>query len=489
MNLVKEMSNVGYTENGMKGYKSIRPLLDLNFKVPDLRRKVDYDLFEEALKEDTNLTLKWLLYLRDIREGIGERETFRNFLKYLCNKHEYLAEKFLEVPLEEYGRYDDYIAIINEIPQKLKSKILDKISTQLNKDLETDHPSLLAKWMPSEGASSYKTKALASIMRKGLGLTNKEYRKMLTNLRKKIDIVESKMSRNEWGEIAYEKVPSKANLNYKDAFLRNDQDRREAYLESLKKGEVKINSNALFPHEIVNRYGYYINSIDDTLEEMWKSMNKPIGFTDTLVVRDGSGSMGFFTIPGTNTTALTVADALTIYCAENNQGAYKDYFMTFSAKAKVLKLKGDTLASKLNFLHEHDDPTTTNAMSIFDLLLETALENNATQEDMPKNILIISDMEYDSTCYTNTNPFKVSKNKFAEHGYKLPKLIFWNVNSRTNTIPITENEDGLILISGFSKSLMEMVMSSEMDCFEALKKILDTDRYKCVDGIFNRNCI
>ena len=500
MNLI-EREEKSVTENGALGFKTTgSKLVDLNFKIPSFRKNIDTELFEKALKEDTKLTIKWLLYLRDIREGVGERKSFRKFFIYLCDKHVDLARALINnVPIEEYGRWDDYVDIAYHTNnESIRNLILEKISKQLNNDLQGKNVSLLGKWLPSCNASSKKTKAKADFVRRYLHLTKKEYRKTLSKLREHIDIVERKMSENEWGEINYSVVPSKANLNYKDAFKRHDKERREKYLDSLKKGEIKINANAMFLHDIVHSYTCYdylnngIKEYDETLEQLWKAQEKCEGFRDTVVVRDGSGSMTT-TVGNSTITALEVADAITLYCAENNEGTFKDKFITFGSNAELVDVSHlDNLHDKLKYLKKYTDYTSTNIEGVFDLILETAVKNNISQEDMPNTVLIISDMEYNAAQgyyyedHDNTTLFETIAEDYKKEGYKLPKLVFWNVDSRTNTIPLTQNENGVILISGFSKNLMDMVMSNELDPYKALVKQLNVPRYEIVEKILDK---
>ena len=507
MNFITELENneKSYTENGSIGYTTTEHrLVDLNFKVPSYRDKIDSDLFDKALAEDKSLTLKWLLYLRDIRNGIGERKSFREFVKYLCNSHEDLAFKFISsVDIAEYGRYDDYVWLyVNINSSKIKNEIKDIIYDQIKTDIinmhEHNNVSLAAKWLPSENASSKETKIIARIVRKEIfNMTSKDYRKTLSSLRSYIDVVEVKMSNNEWEDIDYCKVPSKANLMYGTAFYKHDAERREEYLYNLRNGTTKINAQAMFLHDIVHKYsnkydigwGWIKNDgyeVDDTLEALWNAQDKCNGFTNTLVVRDGSGSM-YTCVPGSNVSAIDVTDALTLYCAENNEGQFHNKFITFSNRPKVIDVNGkDTLFDKLSFLREYDDCSNTNIEKVFKLILDTAVKAGMVQQDLPQTILIISDMEFD--CQVSGKKDEVMFESFAKeyeaNGYKLPKLVFWNVNSRTNTVPITKNDNGVILISGFSKNLMEMVMSSESDPYKALVKVLSTDRYSCVDKVF-----
>lgn len=505
MDFMKMIENheKSYTENGATGFKtSESKVVDLNFRIPSFRREIDKELFDKAIKEDAKLTMKWILYLRDVREGVGERKSFRDFFVYLCDKHIDLANKMIKhVDLAEYGRWDDIVDIAYRVKNDFIRKfILDKIDIQIADDIKNvdrkKPVSLLAKWLPSANASSKETKSKARMVYKYLQFTESDYRRTLSELRAYIDVVERKMSANEWGDIDYSTVPSKANVNYRNAFEKHDGERREKYLESLKNGETKINANAMFLHDIVHAYSMQSlwrnrhKEYDETLEQLWKTQDKCDGFKDTVVVRDGSGSM---TVPVVTSglTALEVADAITLYCAENNEGTFKNKFITFGSHAKLIDVSHlDNLHDKLKYIAEYDDVSSTNIEDVFDLILNTAVKNNVPQEDMPKTVLIVSDMEFNIaqgyyTAKGNKALFETIAEKYKNKGYKLPKLVFWNVNSRTNTVPLTKNENGVILVSGFSKNLMDMVMSSELDPYKALVKQLDTKRYEVVEDVFN----
>ena len=501
MEMMKKQG-VSYTENGAVGNStSGSKLVDLNFKIPQYRREgIDVNLFHLAYQEDRVLTLKWLLFLRDVREGVGERKSFRDLFVEFIKSYEREAKKFLQtVYLDEYGRWDDYVAIAFMTDNmSIRFLILDIIEVRLRKDLRNlkadEDVSLLAKWLPSENASSKNTKYMATYIRKHMGMTSREYRKALSKLRAYLDVVERKMSANNWGKIKYEAVPSIANLKYRNAFMEHDTERRAEFLKSLSKGTAKINASAMFLHDIVHAYigiegwGYSVKDYDESLEQMWKAQKKIGTFKNTLVMRDGSGSMTQ-RIGQENLTALEVADAITLYCAENSEGFFHNTFMTFSHRPKIVSLANKTtLQDKLIELRRNDDVENTNIEAAFWLVLDTARQNHLKQEELPETILVVSDMEFD---YCTENPsahlFKHIKNEYEEAGYRLPKLVFWNVNSRTGTVPLTENENGVILMSGFSKNLVQMAMSSEIDPYKALVAQLNVPRYEIVERVFTND--
>lgn len=496
MNAIKnELDNeTKLTENGAVGYRTTgKKLLDLNFGVASLRsasEQIIINKFMDAYWENPVLAIKWLFYVRDIRQGIGERRLFRTVLKHLAkDKPEVINYVFNYVP--EYGRYDDLWCLLDT---DLKQSVISIVKEQITEDktnMENGKSiSLCAKWMPSENASSNETKRYATIIRKGLDMTSRNYRKMLSQMRKYIDVVECKMSAKQWDEINYEAVPSRANLIYNNAFLRNDEERRRAYLGALEKGEAKINAGTLFPHDIVHKYCSYgwisrLNNYDAALEGLWNALPNTVkGAENTIVVADGSGSMMCNVGNNTNVTALDVANALAIYFAERASGEFKDKYITFSSRPQLVDFSSaKTLRDKLQIALRHNEVANTNIEATFELILQTAVNNHMSQEDMPKNILIISDMEFDSAggYYVNETLFTTIAKKYAAHGYKLPRLVFWNVNSRTGTIPVKENNLGVALVSGFSVNIVNMVMSNKIDPFECLLDVLNTERYQVIE--------
>lgn len=495
--LLNGEANRSRTENGALGYRTTgKNLLDLNFQTSSLRKKQPDEIvgkYVDAFLDNKLYALKWLFYLRDAREGLGERRSFRIIMNHLAKTEPNIA-KALVTLIPEYGRYDDLMCLFGT---ECEVFALAVIKEQLNKDLEdmkANKPiSLLGKWLPSCNASSKETREKGFLISKYLGLNEKGYRKVLSELRKYLKVVERQMSAKEWDKINYEAVPSRANLNYNGAFLRNDEERRRAYLESLKKGEAKINASVLFPHDIVNkyrvsRYSYSLDvgKKDDTLEALWKALPDLVEENpSTMVIRDGSGSMHCTVDPNSSVTAMDVSTALAIYFAERSSGEFKDKYITFGSRPKVVDLTGmNSLRDKLIRSYKEADCSNTNIEATFNLILNVAIKGKMKQEDMPQNILIVSDMEFDWATYGRTDQTLFNKiaEKFAAHGYKMPRLVFWNVNSRTGTIPVKENELGVALVSGFSVNVVKMVLSGELDPYKCLTEQLDSERYAPVEA-------
>lgn len=492
---LNEDTNISVSENGALGYRtSGKSLLDLNFGISSMRNMSEdqiEDKFVKAFYEDKLLAVKWLFYARD-REAIGERRLFRVCIKYLANNHPDIAKALVSL-VAEYGRFDDLWCLLDT---SLKDDIVALVDKQLTEDMENmkanKNISLLAKWMPSINTSSYKTKDYAKLFCKELDVTPRQYRKMLSKLRAHLKVVEAYMSRKEWSAIDYSAVPSRANLIYNNAFLRNDEERRRKYLSKLEKGETKINAGVLFPHDIVHRYcegtSWYTrvkSKTDTTLEELWKALPDYVQESgNTICTLDGSGSMSDNKVGGTRISALEVANALGIYFAERSSGQFKNTYITFSTRPRLVDLSnGKTLREKIEIALRYNEVSNTNIEAVFDLILDTAINKNMTQNELPQNILLISDMEYDDCAQTNSRNkpnerlFKTIAKKYANYGYKLPRLVFWNVNSRTGTIPVKENELGVALVSGFSPAIVKMVLSNKTDPFECLLEQLNDKRY------------
>ena len=505
---LEKVTNNSITENGAEGYKTTgKALVDFNFKLPSYRNanKDDTTLdFAKVWGENKELAIKYLFYMRDVRQGVGERNTFKVCLKALAETGELDNRVFNWI--EEYGRLDDLFVFFDT---PLEDSMIEWVHIRLGQDvanmLAKKPCSLLAKWMPSINTSSKETKALAQRFIDGLSkklgaITAKDYRKTLAKLREYIKVLEKTLCQGDWSTIDYSAISSNANLKYSNAFMRHNPEKRKEYLESLKKGETKINASVLFPHDIVHKYidsegwSTQLHEYDEALEQMWKALPDYVeGQSNVMVVRDGSGSMTNSISTNTNVSALNVADALSIYFSERSSGPYKNKFITFSEHPRFVDLsKLGTLRDKLKELRKHDECQNTNIEAVFDLILDLAIKNKLKQEEIP-SLLIISDMEFDSCVTDNSDGwetisdnakgkklFETINERYNQAGYQLPRVTFWNVNSRTNTIPLTENKLGVGLVSGFSTAIAKMVLSNELDPYKALVKELNSKRYSQV---------
>lgn len=509
MEMMKDTNNVSVTENGALGYKTTKhALLDMHFQLSSMRSMSDADIIKlwiPAYLGNKTLALRWLFYIRDIRGGMGERRVFRVIWKYLSHYDPQVVSNIVRWrssftlrngPLVPYfGRWDDLISMF-QTPVEGVAIIL--ICNQLKQDINAMHEgksiSLLAKWCPSINAGVVAHKHAEKI-RKAMGLSPKGYKHMLSSLRKYLDVLEVKASKNNWNEIDYEKVPSVANVKYAKPFLRHDETRRREYLHEVTSGKKKINSSVTFPYEIYaklnlrstyikDRY-QYDTEVAPTMNELWKALPDTINGQDmsTLVVCDSSGSMVTPIGSSNSVQAIDVSESLAIYFAERMSGPFADKFVTFSRYPEIVDIPHDlTLVEKAMLVRSKANFENTDIARVFQLILDTAVQNGCSQGDIPKNVLIISDMEFDYLCSNDEQKlFEYLKYEYEENGYQLPRLIFWNVNSRTGTIPLTENENGVALVSGFSPNTAKMVMSDKLDAYEVLLEQLMNPRYQVIE--------
>jgi len=512
----KTLNNeISITENGAIGYASAgSEILTMNFMLSSLRNETDSSIAERFAKvyfEDPSLAVKFLFFIGDIRGGCGERRTFRVCMDWLVSNKNDIAKKVIRL-VPEYTRWDNLVMLIDS---KLRNDVIEIVAGQLSDDVEKMREgksvSLLAKWMPSENTSSESTKSLARRWITALEVSPRKYRKTLSALRKYIDVVEVKMSAKNFSEIDYEHVPSRANLLYKDAFKKHDEARRNAYLDSVKSGEAKINaSEAVFPHDILHKlysqakssWGYGNRKCqipdDPTVEAMWNAMPNKLKDSDggVMCVVDSSGSMTS-TIGGTNVSAWEVAHALGFYFAQHCNGEFKDKYITFSSKPSFVDMTNcKSLKDRLQLAFAKSLYDNTDIEAVFDLILKTAVDNHMSQNEIPSTVLIFSDCEFDAQCYAPSigdgyygrgnwdakgkTLFDGISRKFEANGYVMPKLVFWNLNSRTGTVPLQQSKSGVALISGFSSNNVDMVMSNELDPHAILVKKLNSARYEPV---------
>src|SRR5574341_7994 len=469
--------NLARTENNAITHAStLNKVLDFFYHAPTRQGQDNMPLFVDAYQEDKALALKALFYLRDVRQGKGQRQTFRDILQWLAKKEGKVFDRLVPY-VPEYGRWDDLTSLVvfRTVQRFVKETFFDDFMS-----LETDKGiSLLGKWLPSENASSKNTKDLAVSWAKVLESTPKQYRQALSRLREQLRVVERQMSAQEWDEINYEHVPSRASKLYKDAFKRHDEARYTKYLESVLKGEKTIKASTVYPHELsaTIRSGKY----DKTIEAMWQNLPNYFGEEErqVLVVVDTSSSMNV--IVSGRISAMDVSVGLGLYCAQRNQGAFHNYVLTFNDDSHLVKLKGKNLKDDVFKTYSLSWGGSTNLQSAFNSILKMAVENNISQEDMPTDILVISDMEFNQACTRHTN-LEHAKKQYKDIGYVLPRITFWNVNSRNNQVPATQDEDGVLLVSGFSAETIGKVLQSKtVTPQDLMLETLNSERYAFVD--------
>lgn len=510
----KSTDNYMITENGAVVYSSVgNAMVDFEFAINSLRNAPEqeiYDKIQKAYAENPELTTKMIFQIGDIREGKGERHIFNSCIRFLENKHPKILKELLPL-IPEYTRWDYAIHLATSKNQEIAIATRKMIVNQIQEDKENlaqNNPiSLCAKWMPSIQSKKPEDRKLALKLEKALGLDHKGYRKLLSDLRDKLNIIEKKLSQKQ--EITREdlsKMSSKALLKYSEGM--SEDETFQDFMKDVAEGKETINASVLTPTDVVHKYtvnSYWSSAVrpyDLSLENMWNNLKDTIkeAAASTMVIRDGSGSMCSRINEDTKTTCLEVATALSIYCAEKMPDDLKDKFITFSSRPEIVDMSHlDTLHDKLELCYQYDDCSNTDLKKTFDLLLSTLKNNNISQKDAPKNLLILSDMEFDSAHterdYSHNNNrdalkplFSQIREEWEEAGYKIPTLVFWQLNAERSPIPEVDNELGIVFVSGYTTDNLDLVLSGELANFtpeQQLSLILSNERYNAIGDAFN----
>ena len=468
------------TENGAVALNTTgSACLDLFGTVGALRDAEEnrvHTLFAEAYRENPLTATKIAFYARDIREGLGERKTFRELLQYMAQKHPEALTQNLDL-IGVFGRYDDLYCLIGT---PLEEEMWAAMKRQFEEDRENleqgNAISLLAKWIKTADASSEKTRKLGILTAQKLGYSVYDFKRIVRRMRKHINVVECLMSAGRWDEIKYSQVPGRAMMIYRKAFARHDEEGFGAFVSRAVSGEETIHSATLYPYDIVEKI-LYQNEYSDVLEAQWQQLpNYVEAGTNAIVMADVSGSM---TWSGGRPLATSVG--LAIYFAERNTGAYHNLFMTFSGNPHVVILKGETLSQKVTYVSNVDWGQNTDLEAAFDKVLHIAVTNHTPKSEMPKSIIVISDMEIDNCGNREWTFYDQMAHKYASYGYEIPNVVFWNVNSRNDVFHADKNRKCVQLCSGQSVATFKQLMSC-INCtpVEMMHRVIDSERYDCI---------
>lgn len=510
LNGMIDAANYTYTENRAIAYKSTKSdLLDMFAMGAAMRNRSEADIilmFKKAYEENPIYALKCLFYIGDCRGGQGERRFFRICAKWLANNYPEVMRRNIEyIPI--YRRWDDLYVLVDTPLQK---DVFNFMKKQLALDISCETPSLLGKWLKSINTSSKESKILGDKTRKAFGMTHKQYRKTLSLLRGRINILERLMSENRWDEIEFDKIPSRAGMIYKNAFARHDIERMktdkevQSYSDFAKDTTKKVNTETLYPYECVAEAlkimdyggrGCSTVAIDNTnrlmVNKYWNNLKDYFQKTafNGMAIVDTSGSMY-----GSKASApINVAISLGLYCAEKAKGPYAGYFMTFSSNPSFIKVEGVDFCDKVSRMSGADWGGSTNIEAAFDLMLNVAIRNGLSQDDIPQNLIIISDQEFNACAISgpattrgwyHSGPavketlFETMRERWRAHGYEMPKLVFWNVQARQNNIAM--RDDGYVsYVSGMSPTIFEQIMSGKTAA-DLMYEVLDQARYSCI---------
>lgn len=491
---MKSIDNYKLTENGAVSYKStLNDVMDMFAFGGAYRNRSESDvwvLFSKAWDENPTLAMKCLFYLRDARGGQGERRFFRVVMKQMMElggKFNHAVRAVLSY-VPEYGRWDDLIYTAYNTPYWNDAMAI--VKEQLGHDLESlitsnEGVSLLGKWMPSENTSSRETVKVANTVREYLDMSHKSYRKMLSQLRARINVLERLMSAQKWDEIHFDTIPSKAGLKYRNAFAHNEYlaARYEAFMKSK---ETKVNAGVLNPVDIAHQiFAASRRGADQTARNAWQKYwdNLPDYYNgreeNGICVVDVSGSM--------TGTPMEAAVSLGAYIADKAEGPFKNHFITFSSNPHLVEFYGKDIYEKFCRASSADWGGSTNIEATMNLILTTCERAHCK---MPDRLYIFTDMEFNAAtgnygygyqrgCYVSTPEtlFEKIEHKFNSHGYKMPQVVFWNLDARNDTIPAIGGRYSYV--SGFNPNMIECILSGKTGWDLCLEKLLSA-RYEVI---------
>ncbi len=437
---ITNSSNQTTTENGMPAlHSSTNANVDLFFKISAFRGKDILSDFNIAFNENKELATRIALWARDIRGGAGERQIFRDILTWLEFNDINILLRVIPL-ISEVGRWDDLLVFSTTRAKHAAFGEVYKAILAKN--------ALCAKWMPRKGK-------IAIELRHFLKMSPKQYRKTLVTLS---NTVEQNMCAGTWNNINYNHVPSRAAKIYKTAFRDHDQERYDEYLQNLVTGNAKVNAAAVFPHEIVSEFLHTAPTVQEKvlLEQQWKALPNYLGNDSIFPMVDVSGSM-FAGFP----QAIDVAIGLGLYISEKNRGPFKDCILTFSRSPRILHLIGD-LQNRVEILRTAEWGLNTDLTRAFTTLLQMAINNHVPEVDMPKTILVLSDMQFDHSRDNYSDyAYGAIQRQYANFGYTCPNIVFWNLNDRGGNIPVKFDQTGVAMVSGFSPSIMKSILEGK----------------------------
>ncbi len=486
---LKQETNVTTTENGAFTYESTgSDCLDLFATIGALRSASEDEViarFDRAWAENRTLALRILFYARDVRGGLGERRVPRILLRHLASLHPQTVEACVS-RLPEYGRWDDLLCLLDTpCEQAAVSRIRKQLEEDRNALAQDGSVSLLGKWLPSANASKPETVRTAKRLIRLLGMQERDYRKLLVRLRAQIRILENSLREKDYS-FDYEKQPSKALFKYRRAFWRNDKERYQQFLEDAANGKATLHTGTLAPYELVEpllsgefgrgRMKGIPPEEQQTLNTTWEALPDYACQGNTLAVVDTSGSM----YNGTHPMPAAVALSLGMYLAERSHGVFHNHIIEFSGSPKLIELKGQNFYERLRYAVSLCKIANTNVAAVFNLILMTAMKYRLPQSEMPERLIFLSDMEFDSCAGgAELSNFEQAKLNYRRAGYRLPEVVFWNIQSRNRQQPVKKNEKGVTLVSGCSPRIFSMLLEGRLDPYAYMIETLQSERYRC----------
>lgn len=494
---LKEEGRKTETLNGQFAYNSTKSYVLDFFAKAGAVRAWDADrvlnAFHKAFNENALLATKTLFYARDVRGGLGERKVFRCILHDMAVSNPDIVLKNLAL-IPEYGRYDDLYSLIDTPVEKAMWEFMSLTFKQDVENMQNGKPiTLLAKWieLPDRGTKAQRQLGSKTMNRLGYRNNRIEGIKLVAKMREYLDIPERAIAAKAYDKIDYSTIPSMCMNKYRRAFIRNDKDRYNGFIAAVAKGEAKIKTGAITPVDLVKATGFKLgNFLEEcyfkasaeemaAIEAQWKELPDYVGDANAIVMADVSGSMG-----KNEADPLYTSLALAVYFAEHNSGPFADMVMTFSSKPSLVNIQRELgLKDKLMDISQIEWRNSTNIEAALNTVLDKAIEAHCSQEDMPKSIIIVSDMQFDAAVYSRTGETisDAMKRKYSEHGYQLPRIVYWNVNALADNFQFNADDANICAVSGKSASTFQSVLNMVASTpYDSMLEILNSSRYEAV---------
>ena len=485
MSTFHSMFNMTSTTNGDQAWKSVgSPLLDFFSGVCRKDNSLDdatltriIELMPKCWAEDPLLTLKMLFYKRDCREGAGERKIFEIGFRYLLDNHpQHAIANIKHIP--EYGSWKDIAKLLDHSAASgpavdLFTDMLREDMTKLSNVDSDNHPniSLAAKWAPTLGGSVDRATGASRSIARALGMGHnwqQKYRRALHSLREYTQVVECIMSAGDWDKIDYQKVPSLAMQRYRKVFERHSADKWKAYLEKLKGKTAKVNATQLMPHQIIRG-----DLNDELTQHQWNAVVADVRARGTLknaiAMCDVSGSM----------TGLPMDVSIALGClisevSETN----RDLLISFNEQPRFFDLAGMTLRDRVSRIRR-EVGYNTDLFAAFREIVDRAKRLKLTPDQLPEKIILISDMQFDEAdSKYGSSSYECVKKLYADAGYRVPQVVFWNVQGLSTAFPVTDGQTGVCMVSGFSQNILNSVLRGDItDPHDIMLQTLNADRY------------
>ena len=437
--------------------------LDLFFKtVRGLPEEELFGLLQAAWTESPEVALRIIFQTRDCRGGKGEKQIFYQAMQWLHGVQPESVEKNLSL-IPFFGTWKDLLQLAVLLPA-LEKPVLTIIADQLRKDRQVlesglGNVSLCAKWAPTEkhtfdNKKRYALK-LAQLLfpktKNAMVLYRKEY---LVPLREKLRVTERYMCANDWGNIPYPSVPSRCMYLRRRTFIKHDVERFNRYLLDVMVGKATMNCSQVYPDELMVATRQCDVKSQMVAEAQWKGLiallREQGSLKRSIALSDVSASM--------SSQYLRVSVSMGLLLSELCEGPFHNMVITFESDPHFHHVMGETFSQRVDSLLKAPWGGRTNFQAAMELILEMAKSENVPQHEMPDKLFVFSDMEFDAADSRYPSNHEAVVGKFREAGYEPPMIIYWNLRPGGVKFPAKADTPGVALLSGYSPSLMKVVM-------------------------------